>query len=174
MLGSSAVSLAALLLIHLIPGTGPCRVSSTDGPTRTLHLTAAGLRVDVPADWVEDVEEHVGITRIQDDRDGACRLVVTWHDGGDTAPRIRRVHERLYLDQSQLPATCGEERIQAKAGRKGAVFGEYDRDGRRRVYGMFWSSGTTGFAAVLTCPRGTAGDWRVALPLFRSIRRTTP
>lgn len=174
MLGSSSLSLAALLLLHLAPAAGPCRTPSADGSVRTQHLPGAGLALEVPADWVVDVEEHVGISRIQDDRDGACRIVLTRHEGADTATRIRRVHERLYLDRSLLPTTCGGDRIRAKAGRKGAVFGEYDRAGRHHVYGMFWSTGTTGFAALLTCPRGSIGDWRVALPIFGSIRRTAP
>ncbi len=164
----------ALLIVQLVPAAGPCRVSASAEPTRELRLSTAGFTLEVPSAWTETVQEHLGIVRIQDERTRGCRLVLTWHEGSDTPPRIRRVHERIYLGRSRLPTTCGEERVAARLTRDRAVFGEYDRDGRRRVYSMFWSSGAEGFAALLTCPRGGIGDWRVPLSIFSSIRRTRP
>ncbi len=170
----SAVLSIALVFMQLYPAAGPCRLSASSEPTRELQVSASGFTLRIPAAWTEAVEEHHGIVRIQDDRDRGCRLVLTWHEGADAATRIRRVHERLYLGRNHLPVTCTEDRVGARLQRDRAVFGEYDRDGRRRVYSMFWSTGAEGFAALLTCPRGGIGDWRVPLSVFSSIRRTAP
>ena len=167
------LSLAALLL-QFSAAAGPCRLPSGEPATRRVRLSSSGVDLQIPASWSESVEEHLSVSRVQDDRDRACRLVLTRHEGSDAATRIRRVHERLYLARSLIEGTCGEERIRRLSKRGRAVFGEYDRDGRSRVYAMFWSTGREGYAALLTCPRGTPGDWRVALPLLSSIRRTAP
>ena len=167
------LSLASFLL-HLSISTGPCQLPSGKSPTRLVTLSGSGMELEVPAAWSEVVEEHHGMARIEDDRDRGCRVVLTINDGADAATRIRRVHERLYLDSSLIEGTCGEERIRRHSKREKAVFGEYDRGRRKRVFGMFWSVGTAGYAALYSCPRGVAGDWRVALPLLSSIRQTAP
>jgi len=170
----AALSLAALLMVQILPAADPCRLPSKEDVVRQIRIPSLGFEVAVPAFWSERIEEHSGVVWIEDEGDSACRLVLSRHTGSDTAARIRRVHERLYLDRSVLDGTCGETRIRHLSKHESAIFGEYDRDGRSRVYAMFWSTGTAGFAALLTCSRGAAGDWRAALPLLSSIRRTAP
>ncbi|MFH1533110.1 MAG: hypothetical protein ABIK09_20480 [Pseudomonadota bacterium] len=166
--------LVPLILAQPVPGLSPCRLPERGAAVHRILIPSLGLQVALPASWSETLEEHSSVVRIDSDGDGACRLVVARHDGSDTAARIQRVHERLYLDRNLLGGTCGETRIRTLSRQDTVLFGEYERDGRSRVYGMFWSTGAAGFAALLTCPRGAPGDWRVALPLLSSIRRTAP
>jgi hypothetical protein len=170
---SPALSLVALLVIQLPPDGERCRLRPGDVSTRELVLQS-GVKLRIPDSWTETTEENLGVVRVRDERTRGCRLFFTFHDGPDTAERIRRVHERLYLGRNFLGSTCGEERLRTSTRRSEAAFGEYARDGRSRVYAMFWSTGATGFAALLTCPGGADGDWRVSLPLLSSIRRTSP
>ena len=170
-----ALPLAALLLFHsLSAAEGPCRLPAGAPRAPIVGLPSVDAELRIPKSWSAVITEHSGIVRIRNEAEGGCWLVLTRHRGNDTAARLRRVHEALYLDRSLLEETCGAARLGSASQRRDVLFGEYERDGRSRVYGMFWTTGTVGYTALLTCPRGGPGDWRAALPLLTSIRRTGP
>ena len=164
------------VLLRVAPAAGACLLPGEPAaPVRPLELSSVGISLSIPDNWSEVVERHAGVVRVFEGRDRGCRLTLTVHRGADTAPRIRRVHERLFLGSNALDDTCGPSRIEDAVSRPGAAFGEYaPRSGRSRIYAMFWSTGTDGFAALLSCRRGGAGDWRTALAIFRSIVAAAP